>query len=85
MIITSDGVRDPCADKMDVTDYDEIVQKVCQFLSGNTDAVVKELTEQMEAAAAALDFETAAKYRDTLKDVQQAITTQHMDSVFRCG
>ena len=71
----------PCADKIDVPDYDEIAQKVCQFLSGNTDAVVKELTEQMQAAADALDFETAAKYRDTLKDVQQAITTQNMDSV----
>ena len=71
----------PCADKIDVPDYDEIVKKVCQFLSGNTDAVVKELTEQMEAAAEALDFETAAKYRDTLKDVQQAITTQNIDSV----
>ena len=71
----------PCADKIPVADYDEIVRKVCQFLSGNTDAVVKELTTQMEAAAEALDFETAAKYRDTLKDVQQAITTQNMDSV----
>ena len=71
----------PCADKIDVSDYDEIVRKVCQFLGGNTDAVVKELTEQMQAAAEALDFETAAKYRDTLKDVQQAITTQNMDSV----
>ncbi len=71
----------PCADKISVADYDAIVRKVCQFLSGNTDAVVKELTAQMEAAAAALDFETAAKYRDTLKDVQQAITTQNMDSV----
>ena len=71
----------PCADKIDVSGYDEIVRKVCQFLNGNTDAVVKELTEQMQAAAAALDFETAAKYRDTLKDVQQAITTQNMDSV----
>ena len=71
----------PCADKIDVPDYDEIVQKVCQFLSGNTDAVVKELTEQMQAAAEALDFEMAAKFRDTLKDVQQAITTQNMDSV----
>ena len=71
----------PCADKMNVADYEEIVQKVCQFLSGNTDAVVKELTEQMEAAAEALDFESAAKYRDTLKDVQQAITTQNIDSV----
>ena len=71
----------PCANKIDVPNYDKIVQKVCQFLSGNTDAVVKELTEQMQAAAEALDFETAAKYRDTLKDVQQAITTQNMDSV----
>ena len=71
----------PCADKIGVADYDVIVQKVCQFLSGNTDAVVKELTEQMEAAAEVLDFETAAKYRDTLKDIQQAITTQNMDSV----
>ena len=71
----------PCADKISVIDYDEIVRKVCQFLSGNTDTVVKELTEQMEAAAEALDFETAAKYRDTLKDIQQAITTQNMDSV----
>ena len=40
--------------------------------------LVKELTEQMEAAAEALDFETAAKYRDTLKDVQQAhYNTEH--------
>ena len=71
----------PCADKIDTADYDDIVRKVCQFLGGNTDAVVKELTEQMQAAAEALDFETAAKHRDTLKDVQQAITTQNIDSV----
>ncbi len=71
----------PCADKIDVAAYGEIVRKVCQFLGGNTDAVVKPLTAQMEAAAEALDFETAAKYRDTLKDVQQAITTQSLDTV----
>ena len=71
----------PCANKIDVRDYNEIVRKVCQFLSGNTDAVVKELTAQMEAAAEVLDFEMAAKYRDTLKNVQQAITTQSLDSV----
>ncbi len=71
----------PCADKIDVSGYREIVRKVCQFLGGNTDPVVKELTAQMEAAAEALDFETAAKYRDTLKNVQQAITTQSLDSV----
>ncbi len=71
----------PCADKIPVSDYGQIVRKVCQFLSGNTDGVVKELTAQMEAAAAALNFETAAKYRDTLKAIQQAITTQSLDTV----
>ena len=71
----------PCADRISAQDYDAIVQKVCHFLGGNTDAVVNQLTQQMQAAAAALDFETAAKYRDTLNDVQQAITTQSLDNV----
>lgn len=71
----------PCADRISAQDYGAIVQKVCQFLGGNTDAVVNQLTQQMQAAAAALDFETAAKYRDTLNDVQQAITTQSLDNV----
>lgn len=71
----------PCADKISVQEYSAIVQKVCQFLGGNTDAVVNQLKQQMQAAAEALDFEAAAKYRDTLNDVQQAITTQSLDNV----
>ena len=72
----------PCANKISVQDYKKIVRKVCQFLGGNTNAVVKELKQQMEAASKALDFETAAKYRDMLKDVQQAVTTQQsLDNV----
>ncbi|MDE0482994.1 MAG: excinuclease ABC subunit UvrC [Candidatus Poribacteria bacterium] len=72
----------PCANKISVQDYKKIVRKVCQFLGGNTNAVVKELHQQMEAASKALDFETAAKYRDMLKDVQQAVTTQQsLDNV----
>ncbi|MDE0085159.1 MAG: excinuclease ABC subunit UvrC [Candidatus Poribacteria bacterium] len=72
----------PCANKISAQDYKKIVRKVCQFLGGNTNAVVKELRQQMEAASKALDFETAAKYRDMLKDVQQAVTTQQsLDNV----
>ena len=72
----------PCANKVSAQDYKKIVRKVCQFLGGNTNAVVKELRQQMEAASKALDFETAAKYRDMLKDVQQAVTTQQsLDNV----
>ncbi len=72
----------PCANKISVQDYKKIVRKVCQFLGGNTNAVVKELRQQMEAASKSLDFETAARYRDMLKDVQQAVTTQQsLDNV----
>ena len=72
----------PCANKISVQDYKKIVRKVCQFLGGNTNAVVKELRQQMESASKALDFETAARYRDMLKDVQQAVTTQQsLDNV----
>ncbi|MCE2400722.1 excinuclease ABC subunit UvrC [Candidatus Poribacteria bacterium] len=72
----------PCANKISVQDYKKIVRKVCQFLGGNTNAVVKELRQQMESASKALDFETAARYRDMLKDVQQAVTIQQsLDNV----
>ncbi len=72
----------PCANMISVQEYKKIVRKVCQFLGGNTDAVVKELRHQMDSAAKALDFETAAKYRDMLNDVQQAVTTQQsLDNV----
>lgn len=72
----------PCANKIDVQDYKKIVRKVCQFLGGNTNAVVKELKQQMQAAANSLDFESAAKYRDMLNDVQQTISTQQsLDNV----
>ena len=72
----------PCANRIDVQEYKKIVRKVCNFLGGNTNAVVKDLRMQMDTAAKALDFETAAKYRDMLNDVQQAVTTQQsLDNV----
>ena len=72
----------PCANKINVQEYKKIVRKICQFLGGNTNAVVKDLRQQMETAAKALNFETAAKYRDMLNDVQQAVTPQQsLDNV----
>jgi len=72
----------PCANKIDVQEYKKIVRKVCQFLGGNTRTVVKELNQQMQSASESLDFENAAKYRDMLNDVQQAISTQQsLDNV----
>ncbi len=71
----------PCADKIAGEDYASIVQKLCHVLGGKTDAVIAELTGQMQAAAAALDFEAAAKYRDTLQEIQDAFQAQSIDSM----
>ena len=72
----------PCANQIDAQEYKKIVRKVCQFLGGNTNAVVKDLKQQMKNAVKSLDFETAAKCRDMLNDIQQAISTQQsLDNV----
>ncbi len=71
----------PCANLINRADYDDIVQNVCSFLSGNTRAVIQELKKKMESAAAALDFEGAAKYRDRIETVKQAVAKQNLDTV----
>ena len=71
----------PCADLINSADYGEIVQNVCRFLSGNTRQVIQELKEKMDSAAAALEFEGAAKYRDRIEMVNQAVARQNLDTV----
>ena len=71
----------PCADLINRAEYDDIVQNVCRFLSGNTRSVIQELKAKMESAATALDFEGAAKYRDRIDTVNQAVSKQHLDTV----
>ena len=70
----------PCADLTSTEDYDQIVRNVRQFLSGDKATVVKDLTAKMQTAAAALDFEGAAKYRDQIENVKEAIAKQNLDN-----
>ena len=70
----------PCANLVTVEDYDQIVKNVRQFLSGKTEAVIQELAEKMQKAATDLDFESAAKYRDQIEAVKQAIAKQNLDN-----
>ena len=70
----------PCADLTTVKDYDQIVKDVRRFLSGDTAAVLKDLRAKMESAAIALDFESAAKYRDQIENVKDAIAKQNLDN-----
>ncbi len=57
----------PCVDRISKDNYVELVNDAKAFLSGKSTAVQSKLAGQMEAAAEALDFESAAIMRDRLK------------------
>ncbi len=57
----------PCVGRIDAARYDELVRQAKDFLGGKSSAVQREIEAQMQAAAEALDFETATLLRDRLR------------------
>lgn len=57
----------PCVDYVTPEHYDELVSGARAFLGGGNHTIQRELASKMEEAAEALDFETAARYRDRLR------------------
>ncbi len=68
----------PCVGEVSKEDYDVIVADLVRFLEGDSDEVVARLRTDMEAASAALEFETAARHRDRLASVMRALEKQQM-------
>lgn len=66
----------PCTGAVTREHYHEVIDRVIDFLSGNEAAVISALEEQMKAAAAAMQFEKAAMYRDRIRDVQSVMQKQ---------
>jgi excinuclease ABC subunit C len=56
----------PCVGKINQIEYAENVAHIRKFLSGKVSYVRDFLVKKMEEASEKLDFENAAKYRDTL-------------------
>ena len=61
----------PCVDLVDAADYAEQVNDAILFLEGRNQRVIERLIERMETAAAELDFESAAVYRDRINLLKQ--------------
>ena len=57
----------PCVDRISVDDYADLVSDAKAFLAGKATSVQAKLGSAMESAAAAMDFERAALYRDRLR------------------
>lgn len=66
----------PCIGVVNQEEYRQIIDALCDFLSGNTEPVVADLRHQMEEASEALDFERAAQLRDQIKGIDQIVEKQ---------
>jgi excinuclease ABC subunit C len=61
----------PCVGYISAEAYAEDVRHAALFLDGQSHAVAEAMAKRMDAAAAALDYETAARYRDRIAALRQ--------------
>jgi excinuclease ABC subunit C len=69
----------PCVGYVTKEDYRAIIERVIEFLSGETRPVLRELEEKMRAAAERQEFEEAARYRNRLTAVRHLAERQAAD------
>lgn len=61
----------PCTGRVSLKEYNERVDEALAFLQGGSAKTLKKLNENMQEAAERLDFESAARYRDTINAVKR--------------
>lgn len=66
----------PCQDYISQEAYRDNVNQALEFLNGNYSGVIKSLTEKMQQASEAMDYEMAIEYRDLLESVRQVAQKQ---------
>ena len=69
----------PCVGYISKDDYRAVIERVIDFLSGDTKTIVRELQEQMRDAAADERFEDAARYRNRLFAIENLAEKQGAD------
>ncbi len=69
----------PCVGYVTKEDYRAIIERVIEFLSGDSRPVLRELEEKMHDAAERQEFEEAARYRNRLTAVRHLAERQAAD------
>src|SRR6478672_138926 len=69
----------PCVGYVTQEDYREIIERVIEFLSGETRPIQRELERKMKEAAEGERFEEAARYRNRLFAVRHLVERQTAD------
>lgn len=68
----------PCVFQIPKDTYPKMVKEIKQFLNGGHSEIQAELTQKMETAAAEMNFEQAAEYRDQIRAIETVMTRQKM-------
>jgi len=68
----------PCVGLIEKNDYAEDIKNTILFLEGKDDAVVKSLVARMDVAAANLNYEQAALFRDQIARLRSLQETQYV-------
>ena len=63
----------PCSGRVTVEEHRAIVDDFIAFMQGGDERFTKDLTAKMKAAAAAMDYEAAAVYRDKLQSIDAVL------------
>ena len=69
----------PCVNYISKEEYRQVIDGVIEFLSGETDPIIRELERRMKEAAANEQFEEAARYRNRLFSVRHLAERQAAD------
>jgi len=76
----------PCIGAINQGDYRQVIDDLCQFLSGRNEPILSRLQEEMQVAANKLQFERAATLRDQVNAIekvverQKVVSTEYVDS-----
>jgi excinuclease ABC subunit C len=66
----------PCVERVNAAEHRLLAEDFCDFMAGNTTMFLRRLERQMQEAAAAEEFERAARLRDDIQALQRALEKQ---------
>lgn len=66
----------PCAGIADQKEYSETIRNVTLFLEGKQNDLTERLTHEMQTAVEQLDFESAARLRDSIQSIEAVLERQ---------
>ena len=71
--------RGPCESLQSVEEYRESVDSVIMVLSGKSKKLIEQLSQKMQAASKAMEYEEAARRRDQIEAIKSTMIKQHVD------